>query len=142
LIRLESGRPVLYRQRRLGRGGVAFVAGGLIAALGEYGYLYSWMRRFVPLLGVGRYPVKFMALPAFAAPLLGAFAVASPAGVARIEVQSAEQMFDAIAALDARHAGRESETAADEWGRYAAERARLKAELERALAAGRRPPYS
>ena len=53
-----------------------------------------------------------------------------------------EQMLDAIAALDARHAGRESETAADEWGRYVAERARLKAELERALAAGGRHPYS
>jgi hypothetical protein len=53
-----------------------------------------------------------------------------------------EQMLDAIAALDARYAGRESEIAADEWGRYAAERARLKAELERALAAGGRVPYS
>jgi hypothetical protein len=52
------------------------------------------------------------------------------------------QMLDAIAALDARYAGRESETAADEWGRYAAERARLKAELERALAARGRSPYS
>ena len=53
-----------------------------------------------------------------------------------------EQMLDAIAALDARYAGHESETAADEWGRYAAERARLKAELQRALAAGGRSPYS
>jgi hypothetical protein len=52
------------------------------------------------------------------------------------------QMLDAIAALDARYAGRESETADDEWGRYAAERARLKAELERALAAPGRSPYS
>ena len=53
-----------------------------------------------------------------------------------------EQMLDAIAALDARYAGHEAETAADEWRRYAEERARLKTELERALAARGRPPYS
>jgi hypothetical protein len=53
-----------------------------------------------------------------------------------------EQMLDAIAALDARYAGRESEIAGNEWGRYAAERARLKAEVERALAARSGVPYS
>jgi hypothetical protein len=53
-----------------------------------------------------------------------------------------EQMLDAIAALDARYAGREAETAENEWRRYAAERARLKAELERTLAARGRSPYS
>jgi hypothetical protein len=53
-----------------------------------------------------------------------------------------EQMLDAIAALDARYAGREPETADDEWRRYAAERARLKGELERTLAARDRPRYS
>ena len=53
-----------------------------------------------------------------------------------------EQMLDAIAALDARYAGREPETAAEEWRGYVAERARLKAELERTLAARGRPPYS
>jgi hypothetical protein len=53
-----------------------------------------------------------------------------------------EQMLDAIAALDARYAGREPEIAADEWRRYVAERARLKAELERTLAARGQSPYS
>ena len=53
-----------------------------------------------------------------------------------------EQMLDALAALDARYAGREPQTAADEWRRYAEERARIKAELERALAARARAPYS
>jgi hypothetical protein len=53
-----------------------------------------------------------------------------------------EQMLDAIAALDARYAGREPETATDEWRRYVTERARLKGELERTLAARGRPPYS
>jgi hypothetical protein len=51
-------------------------------------------------------------------------------------------LLDVLAALDARYAGREAETAADEWQAYAAERARLKAELERGLAASGRPPYS
>lgn len=62
---------------------------GLIAALGESGHLYSWMKQVFPLLGVGRYPVKFMVLVAFAAPLLGAFAIAwwtaVPASEWRIE---------------------------------------------------------
>ena len=53
-----------------------------------------------------------------------------------------EQILDAVAALDARYAGREAETAEEEWRRYAAERARLKTELERTLAARGRSPYS
>src|SRR5260221_521520 len=48
---------------------------GLIAALGEDGHLYVWMKQLVPLMGVGRYPVKFMLLPAFALPLLAGFAI-------------------------------------------------------------------
>jgi hypothetical protein len=55
---------------------------------------------------------------------------------------TAARLLDVLAALDARYAGREAETAADEWQAYAAERARLKAELERGLAASGRPPYS
>jgi hypothetical protein len=86
------------------------------------------------------------ALPA----LVGAVAVALAAAAwwlirrpsRRAPAVSPEQMLDAIAALDARYAGREPETAADEWQRYGAERARLKAELERTLAARGRPPYS
>jgi hypothetical protein len=48
--------------------------------------------------------------------------------------ESRERLLDAIAALDARYAGREPETPADEWRAYQAERARLKATLESALA--------
>jgi hypothetical protein len=55
---------------------------------------------------------------------------------------SPERILDAIAVLDARFAGRETETAAEEWQRYVSERARLKAELEGALAARSRSPYS
>ncbi len=55
---------------------------------------------------------------------------------------SRDTLLDAIAALDARHAGREAERTGEEWGQYRAERERLKRELERTLAAGGRPPYS
>jgi hypothetical protein len=45
-----------------------------------------------------------------------------------------EPVLDAIAALDARYAGKERETPAEEWQRYQSERARLKAELASSLA--------
>ena len=44
-------------------------------------------------------------------------------------------ILDRLAALDARYVGREAEATADEWARYQADRARLKAEAARALAA-------
>jgi hypothetical protein len=53
---------------------------------------------------------------------------------AREAGESRDRLFDAIAALDARYAGREPELAPDEWRAYQAERARLKAALESALA--------
>jgi hypothetical protein len=81
--------------------------------------------------------------------LVGAMALALAAaawGVVRrahaVPPPSQESMLDAIAALDARYAGREGETAPDQWRQYAAERARLKAELDRGLAARDRSPYS
>jgi hypothetical protein len=42
--------------------------------------------------------------------------------------------LDALARLEARYAGREAETGAEEWANYQRERARLKAELESQLA--------
>jgi hypothetical protein len=47
-----------------------------------------------------------------------------------------DELVDAIAALDARYLGRRDELPEDEWRSYEAERARLKGELEAALAAG------
>jgi hypothetical protein len=45
-----------------------------------------------------------------------------------------DPVLEAIATLDARYAGKESETPVDEWQQYQAERARLKAELASSLA--------
>lgn len=51
-----------------------------------------------------------------------------------------EGLVEAIAALDARYLGRESETPPAAWSTYQAERARLKAQLEASLAAERSSP--
>jgi hypothetical protein len=53
---------------------------------------------------------------------------------------SSSELLDALAALDARYLGRESETSAEEWYQYQTERARLKAQFETSLAAGGRSP--
>ncbi len=59
----------------------------------------------------------------------------APAPVAPVVLRPAE-LIDALAKLDARYRGREGDTAPVEWQRYRAERARLKAALEYALARG------
>ncbi|PYI84975.1 MAG: hypothetical protein DME26_12145 [Verrucomicrobia bacterium] len=46
----------------------------LIMALGESALLYSWLKRVFPPLAIGRFPVKFVFLTAFAVPLMAAFA--------------------------------------------------------------------
>ena len=53
---------------------------------------------------------------------------------------AAEELVHAIATLDARYLERERDTPAAEWSSYQAERARLKAQLEASLAAGRSSP--
>jgi hypothetical protein len=54
----------------------------------------------------------------------------------RTPTASPAVLLDTLATLDARYLGREGETSAEEWGSYQAERRRLKAQLEAALAAG------
>jgi hypothetical protein len=51
-----------------------------------------------------------------------------------LSMAAPEPVLDAIAALDVRYAGKENETPVEEWQRYQAERARLKAELASSLA--------
>lgn len=56
-------------------GGLALF--GLVLALGDQTILYSWLKGVLPVAGLVRYPVKFVALAAFAVPLLAALAVAA-----------------------------------------------------------------
>ena len=62
-----------------------------------------------------------------------------PAAVSAAPSRAPEGLLHRVAALDARYAGREADVPSEEWSGYLAERARLKAELEAALAAGPGP---
>jgi hypothetical protein len=92
----------------------------------------------VTLAGAAGRPTS-RTLAALVAPVAGALALAGwwllrrPPRAARAPTRDA--LLDALATLDARYAGREAETAPEEWQRYRAERAALKAQLEDALAA-------
>jgi len=57
---------------------------GLTMALGSQGYVYDWVRRLVPLLGLLRFPVKFVMLATFVIPLLAAY------GFSRLQSVSAK----------------------------------------------------
>lgn len=56
---------------------------GLVMALGEQTPLYGWFKAVVPVAGLARYPVKFVALAAFVVPLLAAYGVAQWSEAAR-----------------------------------------------------------
>jgi hypothetical protein len=47
----------------------------LIMALGDHGFLYTWIRHALPQLGFMRFPIKFVVLATFVIPLLAAFGV-------------------------------------------------------------------
>ncbi len=46
-----------------------------IMALGSDGFLFDWIKRVFPFIGIARYPVKFAFFPAFLVPLLAGWAV-------------------------------------------------------------------
>lgn len=48
----------------------------VVLAFGDAGYVYGWLRHTLPFLGMFRYPVKFVLLTAFVAPLLASYAIA------------------------------------------------------------------
>jgi hypothetical protein len=48
----------------------------LVLAMGDATPVYSWLRHHVSVIGLIRYPVKFVILPVLALPLLAAFALA------------------------------------------------------------------
>jgi len=53
----------------------ALTIAGLILALGDQGYLYGALTRWIPQFRLMRYPIKFVVLANFSTPLLAAFAV-------------------------------------------------------------------
>jgi hypothetical protein len=56
---------------------LSFLLGfSLVMALGEGGHLYQILRRFIPLLGFLRFPVKWVVPAAFIVPLLAGFSIA------------------------------------------------------------------
>jgi len=50
---------------------------GLILALGDSGYLFAWLRQAVPWINVIRFPIKWVVLLVFCAPLLAGYAAAA-----------------------------------------------------------------
>ncbi|MDB6124147.1 MAG: hypothetical protein JWQ71_3140 [Pedosphaera sp.] len=53
----------------------AFAVGGVVLAMGENTFVYQSIKKVLPLVGVMRYPIKFVAFTVFALPLLAAFAL-------------------------------------------------------------------
>jgi hypothetical protein len=51
--------------------------GGLLLSLGEDGYVYTGLKKVLPVFGFIRFPIKCVVLVVFAFPLLAAFGVAS-----------------------------------------------------------------
>lgn len=64
---------LIRRQRVWLLAGVGLFA--LVLALGDHGFVYTWLRQLIPVVGLGRYPIKFAYLAMFVIPLLAAFAV-------------------------------------------------------------------
>ena len=63
----------VWRERRWRTWLLAGTAlGGLVLALGNAGFVYAWLKQAVPAISFSRYPIKFVALPVFAIPLLAA----------------------------------------------------------------------
>ena len=48
---------------------------GVVMAMGENGFVFPWFKRMIPLLGIGRYPIKFVLITSFVVPLLAAYGV-------------------------------------------------------------------
>jgi Bacterial membrane protein YfhO len=73
---LAALAPVCVRERRVWLL-AAIVVVGLLCALGENTPFYPLLRRFIPQLSFITYPVKYVTVVIFAAPLLAAFALAN-----------------------------------------------------------------
>ncbi|HEY3857343.1 MAG TPA: YfhO family protein [Verrucomicrobiae bacterium] len=64
-----------FRTRRVWMLGLFFLT-SIILALGDGGFVFLWVKKLLPFLGMFRYPVKFVILTVIAVPLLAAFGMA------------------------------------------------------------------
>lgn len=78
---------------------VAAAVAGLILAGGDQNFASRWIRHLVPQLSLITYPVKFVALPIFAVPLLAAFGIARLAAPGDEERRGLERRLGVIAAV-------------------------------------------
>jgi hypothetical protein len=63
------------RKARVWLFGFFFLA-GVILALGDSGFAFHWLKQVFPILGMFRYPVKFVIATVIATPILAAYAIA------------------------------------------------------------------
>jgi hypothetical protein len=124
----------------------AKVSGGSLALadsqLIEGRWFHRWSGRVRPVEVVHlTLPTPARTSRAVLGALVGGVAIVLGLAAWRVSVARAPRappptatLLEALAELDARYAGRESEVASDEWRRYQEERARLKSALESALA--------
>src|SRR5437867_4691421 len=63
-----------YKTRRV-RVLLAFAALGLMLAPGDHSFVFAGLKKALPLVGVARYPVKFLVWIAFTVPLLAGFGI-------------------------------------------------------------------
>jgi hypothetical protein len=82
LLAFSVGRDSVELKSRI-RLLAAIAAMGLICALGENTPFYPLLRKIIPQLSFITYPVKFVMVAAFAAPLLAAFALANLGNIQR-----------------------------------------------------------
>ena len=80
LLAIWAGRNSAASKSKIGLL-TAIAVVGLVFALGENTPMLPWLRKIIPQLSFITYPVKYIAVAIFAAPLLAAFALANLAGV-------------------------------------------------------------
>lgn len=77
LIFVLATIALAHRRDRWSISLVAIGALSLVLALGEHGYLFVWLKKIFPFIGVARYPIKLVFAATFVIPLLAAFTLAA-----------------------------------------------------------------
>ena len=86
------------RERRVWLLGAAAIL-ALIFALGENTFIYPALRKIIPQLSLMTYPIKYVILAAFLAPLLAAFALAHQQNLRREEKSAFQKRLILVGAI-------------------------------------------